>query len=187
MCKLHCTLWGAMPVTNWYSGALAVLIVLALVFRLFRPGASFIHAWGCRHKRCPESIELFGFLVLIRAAEITWSEQSCRWYESRVVEKAGWISTDSLPSVPPTRNCFRSVSRAWHTDSESYVTYEPELVPLCQRVNSQWRTSLKYSQAHAIKLHGDVNNNWKLLYWFALINCCSLAAGSSSSHNAHVF
>lgn len=55
MCKLHCTLCGTVPVTNRYSGSLAVLIVLALVFRLFKPGASFIHVWGCRHKRCPEA------------------------------------------------------------------------------------------------------------------------------------
>lgn len=30
--------------------------------------------------------------------------------EARPSERAGWISTDSLPSAPPTRNGFRSMS-----------------------------------------------------------------------------
>lgn len=69
MCKLHCTLCGAVPVTNWYSGALAVFIVLALVSRLFRPGASFIDASDVDINVLKH--QALGFLVLIRAVEVS--------------------------------------------------------------------------------------------------------------------
>lgn len=140
MCKLHCTLCGAVPVTNWYSGTLAVLTVLALVFRLLRPGASFIHAWGCR-QTLSWSIELFGFLVLIRAVEITW-----KWAELKMAWKLccreGRLDLHRAPVLSPSGQKWLQVC-VQGADSESYVTYEPELVPLCQHVNSQWRTSLK--------------------------------------------
>lgn len=202
---------ATLSVTNWYCGYLALaLIYFALVFTSLNwilCQFPFYTCIGRQTETLSRSTKFFGFILLNSSAKI-----SSKWVEPEVACKPccqRWLAGSAydrhlLPLLLETRDGFWSVSRACHADSESYATDEPELRPwcqhilrptrsLCQNVNPQWKPSLMYSQAHmmstfslCVKLHRNVNPNWKLLYWCALRNCCSLAAGISSSHSVHV-
>lgn len=113
--------------------------------------------------------------LVLKKHGVLWLPSSNRHCRNQLkMSRAGSDASHAIregPSSPSDQRRLQFACQACCSDSESQVAYEQELAPLLKPVNSQWNTSLTYSQAHTVsafslrvKLHGNVNHNWKPLY-----------------------